>query len=241
MKIYLKTFKTIKDINGILVFGSNTEGRHGAGSAKLAKDKFGAVYGQSFGRQGQSFAVITKDLTKKKHPSVSRDKIVSQILYLYLYAEQHPELDFFIIYSGKGKNLNGYSNREMAEMFYIKELKIPENIVFEEDFSKLIPSMHSNLIGETKWANIFKDKYDVYMGRAGKSREGYWGNPISLKKGNAPGSTLKQFEEYFVNRMLNDAEFKEKTLALRGKTLGCFCKSKETCHVGVIIKHIDKL
>lgn len=92
---------------------------------------------------------------------------------------------------------------------------------------------------KTKWANIYKDKYDVYMGRAGKGQEGYWGNPFILKKGEDPGDTLKKFEEYFVNRMLNDNEFKEKTLSLQGKTLGCFCRNQGVCHVGIIIKYID--
>lgn len=51
--------------NGIFVFGSNTQGRHGKGAALLAKNKFGAIYGQAKGLQGQSYAIITKDLTKK--------------------------------------------------------------------------------------------------------------------------------------------------------------------------------
>jgi hypothetical protein len=38
--------------NVVFVFGSNTEGRHGAGAAKVAKDKFGAKYGQAKGMQG---------------------------------------------------------------------------------------------------------------------------------------------------------------------------------------------
>lgn len=40
------------DENTIFVFGSNPEGRHGAGSAKVAKEKFGAVYGVGEGLQG---------------------------------------------------------------------------------------------------------------------------------------------------------------------------------------------
>ena len=35
--------------NQIFVFGSNTEGRHGKGAAKIARDKFGAIYGQAEG------------------------------------------------------------------------------------------------------------------------------------------------------------------------------------------------
>ena len=35
-----------------------------------------------------------------------------------------------------GTNLNGYSNKEMAEMFSMSN--IPDNIVFEEEFYKLM-------------------------------------------------------------------------------------------------------
>jgi hypothetical protein len=47
--------------NEIFVFGSNTEGRHGAGAAKTAM-VWGAEYGKNSGRQGQTYAIITKDL-----------------------------------------------------------------------------------------------------------------------------------------------------------------------------------
>lgn len=55
--------------NVIFVFGSNTEGRHGAGAAKVAKDDFGAIYGQAEGLQGNAYAIITKDLNKAKEAS----------------------------------------------------------------------------------------------------------------------------------------------------------------------------
>ena len=46
--------------NEIFVFGSNTEGRHGAGAAKTAMG-WGAEYGKNSGRQGQTcLAVSTK-------------------------------------------------------------------------------------------------------------------------------------------------------------------------------------
>lgn len=47
--------------NEIFVFGSNLAGRHGAGAAKLALERFGAVYGQGVGLQGQSYGIPTKD------------------------------------------------------------------------------------------------------------------------------------------------------------------------------------
>jgi hypothetical protein len=62
--------------NQIFVFGSNTQGRHGKGAALTAKNKFGAIYGQAEGLQGQSYAIITKDLTKKNHPSRTKEQII---------------------------------------------------------------------------------------------------------------------------------------------------------------------
>ena len=37
------------EANTIFVFGSNPEGRHGAGTAKVARNQFGAIYGQGEG------------------------------------------------------------------------------------------------------------------------------------------------------------------------------------------------
>lgn len=51
-----------KDI--IFVFGSNPKGKHGAGSAKVALQKFGAKYGKGDGLHGQSYALITTEMRK---------------------------------------------------------------------------------------------------------------------------------------------------------------------------------
>jgi len=131
--------------NQIFVFGSNTQGRHGKGAALQAR-KFGAIYGQASGLQGQTWAIITKDLTKKVHPSISREKIREQIEELYKYAREHPELEFLIAYS-TGPNLNGYTPEEMGEMFGGP----PDNIVFETNFYKLVP----HFIIPTSKPNIF--------------------------------------------------------------------------------------
>lgn len=137
----MKTYKGLilkrSDIpdNGIFVFGANTEGRHGKGAALIAYREFGAEYRNSQGPQGDSYALTTKDLTKKVHPSIPRVYIEMQIRSLYFFAEYHKHLDFYVAY-GLGKNLNAFSPQEMAEMF--SEYPIPKNIVFEEEFSKLL-------------------------------------------------------------------------------------------------------
>lgn len=127
---------TTLEPNQIFVFGSNTQGRHGKGAALIARNNFGAIYGQAEGIQGQSYAIITKDLTKATHPSRTPEQIKEQIHKLYEYARQNPDKEFLVAYSGTGANLNAYSNQEMANMFSSEQ--IPSNIVFEEEFNKLV-------------------------------------------------------------------------------------------------------
>lgn len=99
----------------------------------------------------------------------------------------------------------------------------------------------------TTVVNIYKDPYDVYIGRAGKGQDGYYGNPVTINK-TCPicggihkdrGSTLPCYEIYFKKRIESDSEFKERILSLEGKRLGCFCRSPndpptKICH-GLII------
>jgi hypothetical protein len=137
MKIHNIDFNTYKPKEKeILVFGANTEGRHSLGTALIARKSWGAIYGTPAGLQGKAFAIITKDLTKKVHPSIDEDFIKSQIKVLYQYAETQPDTIFYIPYKGEGKNLNSYSSEELANMF--SSFRIPKNISFEESFSKLL-------------------------------------------------------------------------------------------------------
>lgn len=124
--------------NQIFVFGSNTQGRHGKGAALTARLRFGAVYGKPEGIQGKSFAIITKDLTKKTHPSRTTTQIISQIEKLYKYATLHPDKEFIIAYKCGDRNLNAYSSEEMAKMF--ASSKIPKNIIFDKLFYELVKS-----------------------------------------------------------------------------------------------------
>lgn len=124
--------------NGVFVFGSNTQGRHGKGAALYARNVFGAEYGKAEGRQNQSYAIITKDLTQKVHPSRPRWMIVRDIKVLYYYASIYYGELFYIPYNVFGRTLNGWTAAEMAEMFALASYgtTIPDNIVFEEKFAK---------------------------------------------------------------------------------------------------------
>ena len=134
MKTYQGNIEYL-NFDQIFVFGSNTEGRHGKGAALLACQKFGAIYGQAKGYQGNCYAIVTKDLTKHSHPSITQEEIINQIKQLYSFAKICTK-DFLIAYKGIGPNLNGYTPNQMAQMFACDD--IPDNIVFEEEFAKLV-------------------------------------------------------------------------------------------------------
>lgn len=135
MRVYEGDILSLKP-NQIFIFGSNTEGRHGKGAALIAKERFGAIYGQAEGLQGQSYAIITKDLTKSVHPSRTPEQIKEQIKKLYEFAIANPDKEFLVAYKTSGTNLNAYSSKEMADMFNFVER--PKNIIFEKTFSELI-------------------------------------------------------------------------------------------------------
>lgn len=123
--------------NTIFVFGSNPEGRHGAGAAKVARDKFGAIYGQGEGLQGNAYALPTKDLRVKDNnslKSIDEKTIISSIEKLYKVAEQNPKKQFKIAYRNTiDKSLNGYTGLEMIDMFN-QAGDIPSNIVFSKEW-----------------------------------------------------------------------------------------------------------
>ena len=143
-KTYRGMVKSLSD-NQVFVFGSNKQGRHGAGAALFAKRECGALYGQPQGIQGRSYAIVTKDLEATRHPSVSREEIESQIRDLYAYAREYPSKEFIVAYSADGRNLSRFSAWEMSGMFACQNP--PSNVVFEEGFSELL---ERHLSGKTK-------------------------------------------------------------------------------------------
>lgn len=100
----------------------------------------------------------------------------------------------------------------------------------------------------TKAVNLKRESYDVYIGRAGKGKDGYFGNPIARGKKceycgemhNDAGSTLDCYREYFLRRVRTDKWFRERILDLKGKTLGCFCKPNP-CHGDIISTWVDMM
>lgn len=103
--------------NEIFVFGSNLEGAHGGGAALMAYRKFGAVWGQGVGLQGQSYGIPTmQGGVEKIRPYV--DEFID-------FARQHPELTFLVTRVGCG--IAGFLDEEIAPLF--AEAHKVENIV----------------------------------------------------------------------------------------------------------------
>lgn len=137
------TEENFKDRNlfDILQFGSNTQGRHGAGTALMAKLHRGAIYGQAFGLQGDAFGIITKDISVRPYKSHPVNLITKQIYEFYQYTITVPDKRILVPYSAEGTNLNFYTPYQMAWMY--KQIGIfmgyiPNNIIFEDKFFKLM-------------------------------------------------------------------------------------------------------
>ena len=91
----------------IFVFGSNLAGMHGGGAARLAYQRFGAVWGQGVGLQGQSYAIPTmQGGVETIQPYV--DEFIE-------FAKQHPQLKFLVTEIGCG--IAGFSPSEIAPLF----------------------------------------------------------------------------------------------------------------------------
>lgn len=110
----------------VFVFGSNLQGSHGGGAARVAAAKFGAIWGQGVGLQGQSYAIPTM------HGGVEVIKpFVDQFI---AFAKEHMELFFYVTRIGCG--IAGFKDEEMAPLF--KEALAINNICLPESFAKIL-------------------------------------------------------------------------------------------------------
>ena len=143
--------------NEVFVFGSNFGGFHGAGAAGFASfgvtgnqwRRFGygskpdgwkgkwAVKGVGEGLQqgadGWSYALPT--VNRPGFP-LTKPEIKVGIYRLYRTAAKYPKWRFLVAYAASGRNLNGYTSQNMADMF--SAATPPSNIIFQDHFSSLL-------------------------------------------------------------------------------------------------------
>ncbi len=109
--------------NEIFVFGSNLQGMHGGGAARAAVDKFGAIWGQGTGFQGQSYAIPTM------HGGV--DAIKPYVDEFIDFAQSHPEYRFLVTRIGCG--IAGFKDEDIAPLFAsalnITNIVLPKNFI----------------------------------------------------------------------------------------------------------------
>ena len=107
--------------NEVFVFGSNLEGFHGGGAARIALKRFGAVWGKGSGHYGQSYAIPTmQGGVETIRPYV--DQFIE-------YAKVHTELVFLVTRIGCG--IAGFDDAEIAPLFAeaadMKNVKLPKS------------------------------------------------------------------------------------------------------------------
>ena len=117
--------KELKE-NEVFVYGSNLGGFHAGGAARVAVDKFRAVWWQGVGLQGQSYAIPTM------HGGV--DVIKPYVDEFIAFAREHHELKFLVTPIGCG--IAGFTVEEIAPLF--ADAIDDENIILPEAFVKEI-------------------------------------------------------------------------------------------------------
>ena len=110
----------------IFVFGSNKEGMHGGGAARIAYKEFGARWGEGVGMTGRCYAIPTMD--------GSLDIIRKHVDDFTEYAAAHPGLTFLVTRIGCG--IAGWRDSEIAPLFgKASELG---NVTLPEEFWKIL-------------------------------------------------------------------------------------------------------
>ena len=90
----------------VFVFGSNAAGAHGGGAARFAHDRFGAIWGQSEGLQGQSYGIDTMS---------GLGVFEEQARRFVAFAAERPDLRFLVTEVGCG--IAGYRPQQVASFF----------------------------------------------------------------------------------------------------------------------------
>lgn len=112
-------------MNRIFVFGSNLAGRHGKGAALYARENHGAIYGIGVGRQGNSYAIPTKDSFLR---TLDLESIRYHIDTFIAYAKVNPELTFDLTPIGCG--LAGYSKDQIRPLL----TPLPDNVLLTKEW-----------------------------------------------------------------------------------------------------------
>ena len=110
----------------IFVFGSNLDGEHYGGAARMAYERFGAEWGVGVGRTGRCYAIPTM------HGGV--EDIKPYVDEFVEYAKTHPDNRFLVTRVGCG--IAGFTDKEIAPLFK-DALELP-NVNFSKEWLKVL-------------------------------------------------------------------------------------------------------
>ncbi|MDE6392643.1 MAG: hypothetical protein K2L59_05190 [Muribaculaceae bacterium] len=110
----------------IFVFGSNLEGIHAGGAARVAYERFGAVMGQGVGPQGQSYAIPTMQ--------GGVETIKPYVDEFVRLAREWDQNTFYVTRIGCG--IAGFTDEEIAPLF--DEAYDLYNVRLPESFARII-------------------------------------------------------------------------------------------------------
>ncbi len=100
--------------NNIFVFGSNAQGKHDGGAARVAVERFGAVRGVGEGLAGQTYAL----------PTMAGPAAFEAAAYRFIVtALERPDLTLWLTKVGCG--IAGYDERQVKQWF----AAAPANVV----------------------------------------------------------------------------------------------------------------
>lgn len=117
----------------IFVFGSNTLGQHHGGAAKIAHEKFGAVWGVAEGLSGQTYAIPTIDFDTWK--PVHKCFLLECMKRFLKFVHKNPRKKFYLTKIGCG--IAGWDIEEMKEIFqnaFEGAGIIPDNLIVPKEF-----------------------------------------------------------------------------------------------------------
>ena len=106
----------------VFVFGSNLEGHHNGGAARMAHSRFGAEWGVGVGPTGKCYAIPTM------HGGV--EDIKPYVDDFVEYVRNHPDNRFLVTRIGCG--IAGFTDREIAPLF--KDVKDTPNVCLPKEW-----------------------------------------------------------------------------------------------------------
>ena len=150
--------------NEVFVFGSNSQGLHYGGAAKVAAEKFGAIMGQGHGMQGKSYAIDSMS---------GIADMAEDIRKFCEYAKANPKKCFLVTQIGCG--IAGYRTEEVAPLF--KECIDLDNVCLPSSFWQVLgfPQSKQTAYDLERFVRAQEDTYARALNEIRKGKKsGHW-------------------------------------------------------------------